>query len=66
MEAKGILIENSFNIGEIVYLRHDIEQLPRMIVGININKYNILYELISGTVVSNHLDFEMSIEKVVY
>lgn len=38
MEAKGMLIENSFNIGEIVYLRQDIEQLLRMIVGINISK----------------------------
>ena len=61
-----MVISNDFSIGNIVYFRHDIDQLPRMIVGISISKDNILYELISGVVVSNHYDFEISLEKVVF
>lgn len=59
-------IKNSFEIGQIVYLKHDIEQLPRMITGIKINTYDITYEVISGIEVSNHYDIELSKEKIVY
>jgi hypothetical protein len=59
-------IKNSFEIGEILYLKHDIEQLPRMVTGIKINPYDITYEVISGIEVSNHYDFELSKEKTIY
>lgn len=35
-----------------------------MVVSIIINKYDILYEVIYGTSVSRHYDFEMSAELI--
>ncbi|TDO68749.1 hypothetical protein EV143_12011 [Flavobacterium chryseum] len=51
-----ITIENNFSIEDIVYLKHDIEQLPRMIIEIRIKKYDILYEVQSGINISVHHD----------
>jgi hypothetical protein len=59
-------IENDFSIEDIVYLKHDIEQKPRMIHAIVITKYNVMYECISGTEVSTHYSFELSNQKRVY
>ena len=59
-------IENDFNIEDMVFLKHDIEQKPRMIVSITIDKYCVMYELISGIEVSKHYLFEMSKEKIIY
>lgn len=58
-------IENNFEIGQIVYLKHDPEQRPRMVLSIRIRKYDIVYELQSGTDFSYHNDFEMTSEKVI-
>ncbi len=59
-------IENDFGIGEMVYLKHDIEQLPRMIIEIRIRMYDIVYEVQSGLDLSSHHDFELSKEKIVF
>lgn len=59
-------IENNFEIRQIVYLKHDIEQLPRMITAIKINPYDITYELACGTDVTSHYDFEIYKEKTVF
>lgn len=59
-------IENNFNIEDIVYLIHDVEQRPRMIIQIIIRKYDILYELQSGIEISSHHDFELSKTKTFY
>ncbi|MBA4155070.1 MAG: hypothetical protein C0512_12085 [Flavobacterium sp.] len=56
-------IENNFEIGQIVYLKHDVEQKPRMITEIRIRKYNIVYEVSCGTDYSVNKDFELSKEK---
>ena len=62
MDRDVSIIGNDFNIGDIVYLRHDIDCLFRMVIGINIGRFQVLYELISGVVVSNHFGFEISKE----
>jgi hypothetical protein len=59
-------INNEFEIKEIVYLRHDMEQLPRMITGIIWDGHKIMYEMISGVEVSQHYEFEVSKIKTIY
>jgi hypothetical protein len=59
-------IENNFSIEDIVYLKHDIEQRPRMIIEIRIRKYDILYEVQSGIDISVHHDFELTKTKTFY
>lgn len=61
-----IEIENNFSIGEMVYLKHDIEQIPRMIIEIRIRMYDIIYEVQSGVEISSHHDFEISKTKIVF
>ena len=57
------IIENYFSIRDMVYLKHDIEQKPRMITAIVMQENGIMYELISGCEVSNHFGFEIQTEK---
>jgi hypothetical protein len=64
--ANKLTVENDFNIEEIVYLKHDAEQLPRMVNAIIINKHHIQYELISGVQVSTHNSYELSKDKIIY
>lgn len=59
-------INNDFNIEDIIFLKHDVEQLPRMIIEIRIRKEDILYEVQSGVVISSHHSFEMSKEKTIF
>ena len=59
-------INNDFEIEDIVFLKHDVEQKPRMINEIIITKFNVLYGLISGTEISNHYSYELSKEKKIY
>lgn len=61
-----IEIENNFNICDMVYLKHDIEQLPRMIIEIRIRKYDIIYDVQSGLEISSHNDFELSKNKIIF
>lgn len=59
-----IVIENKFNLEQLVYLRTDKDQLPRLVTGINIRQGDrLLYELSSGSTTSWHNDFEISVEK---
>lgn len=59
-------IDNDFTFEDIVFLKHDYEQKPRMIYAITITKNDIMYELISGTEVSTHYGVELSKEKVIF
>ena len=59
-------IDNNFNIEDIVYLKHDVDQKNRMVNAIIITKNDIMYELISGTEVSNHFGYELSYDKKIY
>jgi len=54
------LITTKFDIGSIVYLITDKEQLPRMVTGIVIKASGIIYELDQGTTSTRHYEIEMS------
>jgi len=57
-----INIDNKFDIGELVYLKTDSEQTPRLVYAIEINQQNLIYKVASGTITSAHFDFELSTE----
>lgn len=48
---------------EIVYLKTDPELLPRMVTAYKVSKFDITYELICGTSVSYHYDYEIAKSK---
>lgn len=64
--SQKLTIENDFDIEDIVFLKHDAEQLPRMVNAIIINKHHIQYEVISGVEVSIHNSYELSKDKMIY
>ena len=55
-----MLVDNKFDFGQIVYLKTDKEQLPRMVVRFTISKESILYILAQGTGETTHYDIEIS------
>lgn len=58
-----MVIQNEYDFGDIVYLKTDREQLPRIVVCILCYKAGeLLYTLICGTVKSDHYDYEISKE----
>jgi len=57
-----MVIENMFGFGDIVYLKTDKDQLPRMVYSLKVSQAEILYEVICGTHMSSHYDFELSRE----
>lgn len=59
-----MLIDNKFNIGDVVYLRTDIEQDERIVTQLTVTIVGILYQLSCGTMVTNHYDVEIATEKV--
>lgn len=59
-------IPNEFNIEDILYLKHDIEQLPRMVSAVIWDGHKVMYECISGTQASQHYEFELSTVKTIY
>lgn len=60
----AMIINNTFDHGDVVYLKTDVEQHPGIIIAIKIYKGGeYLYEVIRGTVTSLHYDFEISKEK---
>jgi len=58
-----MVIDNKFEIGDIVYLSTDEEQLMRLVTSINISNNDLLYQLSCGSNNSNHYDFEISKKK---
>lgn len=60
----AIIIENKFDFGDIVYLKTDKDQLPRVVVSFSVFKAGeLLYKIVSGTTESSHYDFEISKEE---
>lgn len=54
-------IKTKFNLREIVYLIHDLEQKPRMVTAISIRTENYhSYELSIGTTTSYHQQCKIS------
>lgn len=55
--------ELAYDLGQVVYLKTDVEQKPRIVTGITIRETGIVYELSSGTDAYNHYGFELSSTK---
>ena len=52
-----------YNIGDIVFLKTDSEQLPRIVTGILLRNENYGYYYLSNAITeTTHYDFEISIE----
>jgi hypothetical protein len=59
-----VTVEIEFEIGQTVYLKTDMEQMPRMVVAIIIGGNNsILYRLASATNETAHYACEITREK---
>lgn len=63
-DGKKLFIENSieevFSEKDMVFVKHDIEQMPRMIIGVEISNDSVVYNCMSGTELSNHYAYELS------
>jgi hypothetical protein len=57
------IIESKYEIGQIIYLKTDIDQKQRIVTGIIVRSQSILYELSCGTETSGHYDFEITTEQ---
>jgi len=56
-----VKIENRFEIGQIVYLKTDPDQLARIVYGIVIYEKNrLIYRVALAEMTSKHYEFEMS------
>jgi len=56
-----MVIKNEHDFGDVVYLKTDREQLPRIVVCILCYKQGeLLYKLVCGTIQSDHYDYEIS------
>ncbi len=58
-----ILTDIKFNLGQILYLKTDTGQVPRILVEVSISINNMRYCLACGSSTSWHYDFEISAEK---
>lgn len=59
-----MVIDNKFELGDLVFLKTDIEQMPRLVTAIIVcPDSSFLYELVCGVHSSKHYDFEISLEK---
>ncbi|MGL4337815.1 MAG: hypothetical protein ACRCST_13060 [Turicibacter sp.] len=59
----SILIDNEFEIGELIFLKTCKDQVPRIITGILVRKKSHVYYISNGENESAHYDFEISREK---
>ncbi len=55
-----VKFEVDFEEGQIVYLKTDKEQLPRLVIGYELRSDRVRYDLISGTFISTHSAIEIS------
>lgn len=58
-----IVIENKFELGQIVYLKTDAEQIQRMVTQVTITVAGLRYCLSAGTNDTWHYEVEISEEK---
>jgi len=56
-------IENHYDIGDMVYLHTDNDQLQRFVTGILVKPSSLTYALSCGSNESWHYDFEITVEK---
>jgi len=58
-----MLLENKYNIGDIVFLKTDNDQCERIVTALFITKGEIQYQLSYGSETQYHYDFEISKNK---
>ena len=58
-----MLVENKYNIGDVVFLLTDIDQVKRIITGIIIRPNSILYYVSCGSAETLHYDLEIILER---
>ena len=58
-----IKINVEFEIGQVVYLKTDPDQLERIVVSIIVENKDTAYQLACGDGNSTHYDYEISAEK---
>jgi hypothetical protein len=58
-----VIIVSDFEFGDIVYLKTDTEQNPRMVIGIDHRPGFTTIMLASGTSTTSHYPIELSKEK---
>ena len=56
-------IQVNHRIGDIVYLRTDKEQLPRLVTRLNVSDTDVRYELAQGLTSTWHFAIEISTER---
>lgn len=59
----GKIINNRYELGDVVYLKTDKDQLPRIVYCFKVFPNEILYECACGTTTSSHYEFELSKEQ---
>lgn len=57
------MMDIKHSIGDIIYLKTDTDQHPRMITNLWITAGGVRYGVVSGIIESYHYDFEMSLTK---
>lgn len=59
-----MIVDNQYNIGDIVYLKTDEDQLPRQVYSIELyHNGELMYKLVQGIQTSSHYEFELSYDK---
>lgn len=58
-----MLIDNVFDLGQMVYLKTDKEQYPRIVTAFIVSSNGIIYQLCAGQEASNHYAMEISVEQ---
>lgn len=58
-----MVIDNKFEFGQVVYLKTDTDQLPRIVSEYRVCPTGIIYVLSCGERTSNHYDFELTSEE---
>ena len=60
--SKMNVLTSKYWFGDTVYLIHDPDQSPRMVVGIEFSgsEQNISYHLSSGSICTPHYEYELS------
>jgi hypothetical protein len=56
-----MVVDNVFELGDVVYIKTDTEQKPRMVTCLLVKPIGITYELSCGEAVSIHYDIELSL-----
>ena len=56
-------IKSEFNMGQVVYLKTDKDQEPRMVTQLVVSRAEVRYELSKGVEASVHYGYEISAEE---